>query len=130
MKIVTMLSASFALLLSSVSFAATPVQRAFECHYSSGSPNGYGYVIRVMGPRMTIQQYSVNGRFAALTYRIAEDGQFQNTQQTPKFVCTSAPTGADQYRFTIRVFEDRMDILQSSRSARYRALSYPIVRVR
>ncbi|MCX6124226.1 MAG: hypothetical protein NTV34_05685 [Proteobacteria bacterium] len=106
--------------------SATP-QSIFTCTLSKPELDGYYATIILSEAKLNIKQSSRSARFAMIEHGVEKDDTLGIPNAKATFTCSISKPEQDSYHATISVYEDRVILLQSSRSARFAPLKYKII---
>jgi hypothetical protein len=107
--------------------ADAPEHSLFTCTVSKPEQDLYKATIALSEAKLTIKQSSRSARFAMIEHAVEKDDTLGIPEANAKFTCSVSKPERDAYQATISVYEDRVILLQSSRSARFAPLKYKVI---
>ncbi len=97
------------------------------CAVSKPEQDGYQATFVLSETKLNINQSSRSARYAPIEHAIEKNDTLGIPDVNAKFTCSVSKPEQDAYHATLSVYEDRVILLQSSRSARFAAVKYKII---
>ena len=102
-------------------------QSPLTCTVSKPEQDGYQATFALSETKLNINQSSRSARYAPIEHAIEKNDTLGIPDVNAKFTCSVSKPEQDAYHATLSVYEDRVILVQSSRSARFAAVKYKII---